>query len=63
MDDKTPEVDEAERITGMDDTKETPGLDNEYPENETDSDEVEVEEKITECTPGGMDLCRQTRKE
>ena len=51
-------MDEAEEIPGVDDAKETPRVDNETPEDDTESDKVEVKEKGTERTSGGMNLHR-----
>ena len=56
-------ADEAEGISGVGDVKETPGVDNETPENETESGKVEVQDNRTELMSGGMNLHRQPRKE
>ena len=47
----------------MDGLEETPGVDDETPENGTAPDKVVVQEKITERTSGGMNLHRQLRKD
>ena len=60
---KPPGVDKAEELPWVDDVKETPGVDDETPGDETESNKVEVEEKSTERTSGGMNLRRQPQKE
>ena len=61
--DETPKVDEAEEIPGVDDAKEPQWVDNEAPEDETESDKIEVRDTITERTSGRTNLRRQPWKE
>ena len=60
--DKTTGVEESEEIPGVDGAKKNQGMDDETPENETESDMVEVKDKRTERTSGGMNLRRQPQR-
>ena len=62
-DDETPGVDKAEEMSGVNDAEEISGVNDDTPEDESESDKIEVGEKRTERTYGGMNLRRQPRKE